>query len=455
MCTICLGQENSKPYNNPDNTLDLQAVYQNYDIVKTGRYGNTSSEKAEFLLLRVNEKYLADNDTGINRNAFKGFLSDCPPSLDLALNGLDNYSSSESTMFLRTIGSAVLYGGGLIYAYKGFSGDQKKSDRGIAAGLLLGGITYSYVLKYKAKSQRQSGHDKIIDALNLYSENCYNEPDPGSTPAAKPELENGETNDDEKIEIEMISNNAHASLSNIGVNGSTIFLDNLSYGIGANLGWYKKGWYVDGVFTKIMYRLGQETIDNPNTQFSTKVNVGIPIFSGVKEKSDILDVGSAYGIQYSSKLNKTNMYRALSLEGGVQRYQMYFQETTGNTRDYFVKSTMLRGGLAFSLFTQRNYIIKDERFSSKVRKHVMQFRLYANAVYNYNNEYDILPSNGFLDVDPTFTEIGYVGGFQAKLNSVLIGLLDVELEIGKYPIHNDLNGFGGTLKMGIGLYRVK
>ncbi len=467
---LSLAQFNAKPYSNPNNNLNLKAVYQNYQIVtRVNQYGHTRTEDAEFLLLKVNDQYLKFNDTGINKDAFNGFLSNCPQSLDLALVGLNSYSQSRTNHIFRNIGTYALYIGAATFGLKSLNENNRKKNQFIAAGSLVSGITYSYLMNRRTKKLRQVGHDQIIDAMAMYQSSCFEAPEKTSDSDNKTDLENqnnytttsetqnGESNENEKIDIDVISNNVEGSLFTINGNGTSIVLDNVALGYGGHIEWFKKGWYIDAGYNNLVYSIGFSDIPQDNKQFIGNLKIGIPLFKGVKDIDDIVHIGSAYGIQYSGKLKDAKSFQSLSLEGGIQHYQMYSGDDLSFRKEYFVKSTFLRGGLSYNIFIEKKYKINDERFSNAIKHDSRKFYFFANAIYNSQTEFDIFPRpNSLIQyTDPVEKSLGFVGGIGASFNKFILLPFRFELEIGRYPINNDLKGFGGQLNLGFGIHTVK
>ena len=56
---------------------------------------------------------------------------------------------------------------------------------------------------------------------------------------------------------------------------------------------------------------------------------------------------------------------------------------------------------------------------------------------------------------PTYKEIGYIGGMRIATNQFQSILVNIDIELGKYPIYNEASGFGGHCRFGIGLHKVK
>lgn len=461
MLNASFSQVNQLPYENPNNSLDLKIVTQEYTRVTTNQYGGVvSKENKDFYLLKVNDLYLADNDTGINERSFKGFLSNCPKSLDVAKNSLNTYDKAYRSEKLRNRGAIAMF---IAAAYFAFNAGDSKTNGYLAGGMLVGGLTYGYVMKGRSNKLKRKAQGQVLDAFNIYQESCY-EPLPDSDKSTGPlspstteesNFENGQSNEGEEIRIEVLANQTESTLFTLNALGEMTVLDKFVMGYGLDLGIYRKGFYVNATVSDLSFDLGNTTVEKTEREYLGKINVGIPLLRKTVMANDIVNVGTAYGIAFTGTLTDTKIFSALSLDGGLQQYQMYGADNF-EVKDYFTKTTIARGGLSYNMFTYRKYKVLDERFSNKVQTEMRHFRFFANVLYNLENEYQLFPSNSFLtENDPSFKEIGFVGGLKAALNRPAALLLNVDLEIGKYPIHNEFNGLGGSVRIGIGLYKVK
>lgn len=448
-----MGQRGEVPKKNPDNKLDLKVVFQEYTRTTTNRYGHVvHREEDEYLFLKVNNLYLKDGITGIDKRHFKNYLSACPKALDLGLDGLNTYKRSH---FLKRVSSGVQLAaliGGAIYGLRWFK-SKNNADRNIAIGTALGGYGLGYVIKLGSKRLEHRADRIIVSAFDRYAEECYS-PDPNAPMTTPSAIENGVSNKDEGILLDLKSNNPKAGVFAIGPAAGVTHYDApvLNYGLESSV--FLKGFYLQasGYLSSLLFKDSEIDLDR---QYGASASLSIPIIAGVRNsKKANLFLGNLSGMSSYVEEFGHKSYNSLAIDIGGNHYRQYSLNHP-DINPYRVTSTLLRGGLSYSSFTEMSYGINDNRFSDKTRYAMAVQRVYVNILYNYQNEYEVV-SSSILAKDPVLEDkIGYVAGLDilrgsiSKFTSYKFGV-----EAGKYPVVNNTNQWGGRMTFGVNFYNI-
>lgn len=456
-------QRGEVPTKNPDNALDLKVVFQEYSVATYSKYGNTSQE-GEYLNLKVNDMYMPEGGTGISRMHFERYLSNCPKALDLSIDGLSMYDKSNK---YYKYGNYVMLTGFGIGAAIMLQPGRDFTGTDVIGGLsaaLVGGIG-KFILGRRGQKIEKQGDQMIVDAFDIYAQSCFDAesytPPTNTQPSANDGIknggaENGESSNSEEILIDILSNNAESKFLSVGGMVSASRLDVFSVNYGPEFTYFKKGFYLNA------FAYGSKTIgvDVPGVdalEFGTSLVTSIPLLKGVsQQKKSVLNLGKSQGFTTlaESETIVTDIYKSLSIDLGIDYNQQHVDSYTPETNNYFLKSTLLRGGLSRSLFAERSFKVNDNRFSDKVRHAAMVFRFYVNAVYNLNTDYQIVPKS-FGDNPELETNLGYVFGIDMKFASNSKNrATSFILEGGRFPIVNSMKRWAVQLKVGYGFYSV-
>lgn len=451
---IC--QRGDVPKENPENSLDLKVVFQEYTITTTSDHVVTRIEENEFLSLKVNNMYLPNGNTGISKSHFDRYLGNCPKALDLSLEGLDRYSESKQKLRMSNLSRLAGLLGGIYFGARAF-GQEDNTSGYIALGAFAAGFSASYIFKDKARSIEIDADNMIVSAFDLYANECYRADFSMDIDKVEDVLDNGDVNNDEKILIDIRSNNISSPLYTVGALLGFSFFEASTYNYGPELSYYNKGFHLNAK-GYLSGAIDASLPDNPETQYGGSIVGSIPIFGGVKTSTkSFLSLGRYKGMDAYATSDEIpfDYYRALSVDLGADYHQQYGSNFE-LVNDYFVESVTLRTGLSFSLLSESSYTVDDNRFSEKVRYSLFQARFYANLLYNYDTDYEILSDKFFHDDPFLDDELGLVLGFDIKFGrSLKHGGVTTSLEVGKYPMFNQANGWGGQFKIGYALYSLK
>ena len=448
-CLALNAQRGDIPKENPDNALDLKVVFQEYTITTSNQYGATlSKEEGQYLNLKVNGLYQEDGDSGISRDNFKRYLSNCPKALDLSLDGLDAYSKSSRSWGIGRWGSLAGFIGGGVLALRSINSGNTTSTY-IGAGIFAASLGLRIHSKRKAKRFERKGDEFIVDAFKLYSEECYR-PELNTQITYDDGLESGDSNKDEKILIDVKSNNVNSGLLTIGGFVGVFIKDSYNYIVGPNVSIYKKGFYAnfDGY---LIGNIGELSLMETEDQYGGSLFLSVPLLRGSRSEKSQLMLGQMQGFESNAILDDVMTHRSLGIDLGVSRFQQY-AESLELTNDYFVETTLLRGGLSISQFSEISFGVEDNRYSKNTRYSMLLARLYGNVIYNYKTSYNVLSSQ-FLHTDPSHNDYGFVMGLDVKYSrNKRIGNVNINVEVGKYPVQNENSGWGGRMKLGYDLY---
>ena len=245
---VVSAQRGDIPQENPDNALDLKVVFQEYTVTTTYAHGGRTTSKGEYLNLKVNNLYLEDGYTGIDKQTFQKYLSNCQPALDLGLQGLDAYKQSNK---IYKIGNWIQWGGFGTGAYLALN-DGSDIDGGTLTKLFVPfvtGMVGKFILSKRGKKIEKSADNLIVDGFGYYADNCF-KPDLNNASAYEPYeeevIDNGESNDKEEILIDFLSNNPESKFLTIGATLGMSTLTSPNFKIGPDVSYYKKGFYLNG-----------------------------------------------------------------------------------------------------------------------------------------------------------------------------------------------------------------
>ena len=453
---VVISQRGDVPTTNPDNTLDLKVVFQEYTVTTTSRYGNTSS-KSEYLNLKVNDMYMPNGGTGISEMHFRRYLSDCPKALNLSLDGLSMHDKGRGK---ANIGKYAMLGGAVVGGYFMFRNTENFDKASVTTGVSIaaGGILTNYIFQRLGKSDRQKGDKIIVSAFDEYAKSCY-QPDLNAlSPSTEyPEQEdagNGENNKDENLRIELLSNNADSKFLSVTGKVGISFYDGLALNFGPEITFYKKGLYFNG-YAHGSKSIGDDVLAIDNLEYGGSALLTLPfIKSKAKLKKANLSVGKMQGMETLAMVEDSDlqMYKSYGIDLGAD----YFQQHVSSFSDlntYFVKSTLFRGGLSYTRFSEVSFKVNDNRFSKDNMYNTVVARFYLNALYNFDTDYQVMPSQ-FMRGPSLEDEIGLVLGIDLKGSRNKNRAYSFLLEVGKYPVVNDIGSWGGQMKIGYGLYSV-
>jgi len=452
------GQRGDVPKTNPDNALDLKVVFQEYSVTTYSRYGNTT-QSSEYLNLKVNDLYLPGGGTGISAKHFNQYLANCPKALDLSIDGLSMYDKRNKNYRYGNFSMLGGFGAGaFIMLRKGSDIDKASAITG--ASIVVGGMLTNYLFRRRAQSYKRKGDDMIVNAFDIYAENCFKSElysaASEETKTATQGADNGENNDKEQVLIDLISNNSDSKFLSFSLLGGVSMLDALGVHVGPELAYYKKGMHFNayGFATK---SIGADIPSNDDFEFGGSASITVPfIKSNSPTKKIYLNLGSLHGMDAvaESETMDVKVYKSFGLDLGAEYYQQNVSQFDPLINDYFVKATSFRGGLSRSLFSEVTYKVDDNRFSEGIRYATALLRFYAHALYNFDTDYQIVPT-GFNRDPEVRDDIGYVLGMDLRFAANSKNRAGtVIMEVGKYPLQNSVGGWGGQLKVGYGIYSV-
>lgn len=443
-------QRGEMPDSNPGNIHNLKVVSQEYTV--TNGYGQ-KIRNGQYLNLKVNDMYFPGGVTGIYEENFRKYLSDCPKALDLGLDGLNLYGSSKKN---DRIGKIALWGGlgsALIIGLRTQDSDSN-IGRPLAIGLGLGGIATRLILNQRVKKLDKQGNEKVIEAFDLYNESCYNDTNTrksGASDTTEPTVENGESNSDEIVRLDPISNNVDEGIFSIGAFGGAYVMDTPKLTFGPELGYFKKGLQINAEAGLLLP--SDEAIED--REFYLSSTVSVPIFKKKKKRNDVFYLGNIGSLLASAEVEDVLSYTFLSLEGGIEHYRQHSDVTFID--EYFGSSTLLRGGLSFSFFNEFSFNVDDNRFSDYTRYNIRNVKFYAHLLYNQSTEYDILAST-FVSEAPSHEDLGFALGLLIRYGKRFKnGALYTRVEGGNYPIQQEelLRGIGVQFTLGYEFYSMK
>ena len=449
-------QRGDVPKDNPENALELKVVFQEYERVTTNQYGHTlKREENEYLNLKVNGMYLENGVTGISDSHFNQYLSNCPTALDLGLDGLKTYKKSNWDYRFSNWTKIIGYVGAASILFSSVSDERSVSP--IAIGATTLGFGGSFILKRRGRKREQQGDKMIVDAFEIYNKDCFRADLYKALPA-NTDSDNGQSNKDEKILLDFLSHDIYAGLLSISPQVGFSFFEAPFLNYGAQFSYFKKGLNLkaNGFLTSTFGSDSGPT----NSEYGWSGLVTIPMLKGEKQaKSTFLILGKMQGLEATASIENrpSTWLRSLGIDLGIDYNQFDALDQGILINDFRVNSTQLRAGLSLSLFSETKFSINDNRFSDKMRCPLFMSRLYLNAIYNQEKNYDVF-SSAFLHTDPELpdSDIGFVIGWDMIYSSIAKNRsFTFSIEIGKYPIFNESNGIGGNVKLGYGFHSVK
>ncbi len=367
------GQQTEDPEGNPDNSLDMKVLIQDYLRI-TGSGRNRRVEEDSYLLLKLNDRYLQNDNTGMNRSTLKKYLSNCEPAFDLSMKGVNTIGRSKTMKNISTWGSYALYLGAAVYGYRFFS-NESNDNRNIALACLGAGFLTQTGFNVASKRLKRKGHNQVIEAMNQYKTLCYKpELNPDYDPTGT--IPNGQSNKYEKILINVLSNNPKAIMLSVGPQASASFISDFNYGLGAGVSAYFRGFYFSATAERIFQ---WDQLDLPFStdlnEYNWRLDGSIPIFGKQKQKPFPIEIGASQGIEFTAESDQTKLYSAFGADVGLQRIQQYSLDNEV-VADHYVKNTIARAGVSLTGMTHLSYKIGDNRFKSKTRTTMSMYRIY-------------------------------------------------------------------------------
>ena len=458
LSSVVSAQRGKVPQKNPDNSLDLKVVFQEYTVTTTYAHGGYTTSKGEYLNLKVNNLYLEDGYTGIDKKTFQQYLSNCPKALDIGLQGLDKYK--ESNKFYR-IGKWFQWGGFATGGYLALR-DGDDIDEGTLTKLFvpfLTGMAGKFILSRKGRKLEKRADDLVVDAFGYYSDNCYR-PDLDNSSAYEPSenesIDNGESSNKEEVLLDIISNNPKSKFLTIGGTLGMSSFSSPNLKLGPDVSYYKEGFYLNAhAYISRYATLGEPSSIDP--QYGGYLLASIPFRKKVKQpKKSYLSLGTMQGLETVAESESADLkyFAAFSLDMGVDHSQQYVNKF-GSFEEYFQKSSMVRAGLSRTIFAETAFNVNDNRFSNKTRYQVGFVRLYLNALYDLGTEFN----DDFITTNPIFnlnmipevnSDLGFAFGVELKgTQKRKKGAFIFNLEGGRYPF-----GWGGRIGVGFSIYSV-
>jgi len=415
------------PKNNPDNSLDLKVVANTYTVTESSRT-HYSQYEADFLLLKINNAYLPKNKTGIDKKTFNTYLGNCPKALDLGLQGLKGKKQAKNLTRLGwASGIGFLLGAGKV-ASSAF--EDESSSKGILAGVLAGAGFASYIsFNILAGKKETKARKHIIESFDKYNSQCYDS-SLNNIPIAENAIDNGASNRDEKIGVDVLANapgSAHISVGPLVATGS---LDDNYFSYG-------------GSFLYLS--------DDLSPQYLLSVGGGFPFFTKETE-GQTLNKEKAYNLDTYIYMDNTISLKSLKVEGAFNHYQMY-NLSNSSVGDYHVRGSLIRAGLSWNRMMDVIYNIDDNRFTEKKRVQMKNRSFYAHAVYNLSSEYEFLSSN---TEEPDRSDLGIALGVRGRksiFNTKSLAL-NYGFEIGSLPVHNSRDGLAMRITLGLDWYQI-
>lgn len=451
-----VGQRMEVPESNPDNGLDLKIVFQEYTVTTSHGNGAVTSQKGKYPLLKVNGVYLPGGYTGINKTDFNSYLGSCPKALDIGLDGLKSYKKARlSKRISNIVGFGAMAVGGITSL-----GD----NRTLGATIFGGGLATWLGFGFNAKRLDKRGNNQVVDAFGHYGESCYDASKNTFDYVEDEDVEHGDTNEGDKVLIDVLTNNAKTYLLAAGVSGTMAFLEDGLVGYGAGALMYKRGLYADVAAHKIRsigtFSEDTDALSSANEYFLS-ATVGVPIFSRVKKGKLPLTLGKVQGFLSAGVLDDVGVGTALSVRAGINRYRQINYSSFDDFKQYASTSTLVRAGISWSGNTELSFGVDDNRYTESVRFALSNAMFYVDAVYNLSTEYEVIEPNDPFGIgldgteDPSHRDIGIAVGIQARQTGDGRFLAkSIKLEFGYMPINNAATGAYGMCTFGFDLYKV-
>lgn len=460
--SVCIAQKKATTPSaevNKDNSLDLKIVFQKYTI--QSRTGYTESK---YPLLKVNNKYLENDNTGINEKDFKKYLSGCPKALAKANLGLKGYEKADKTSNTGFLISLAAYGVGGYFGYNGLRNDSKK-DLYIAGGFALGGIITNQIFNYKAGKITEKSNQDIISAFDLYRTACFKPILQDTTPGQNVNdvsnntninkdinsVNNGEFNDNEKVQIMVLDNNCEQSFTGVALGLNILYVNRFNLAATAQPFYYKNGLGFNGKFDYLMSFsglfedeiLGEES--NSNFNFNVGGSITLPITKKLKDKKNLVYLGKSRNIDFMSQVILKNQF-SFGFDLGIRYRSNQFNsdgESSFFNEDAVGKLTELKIGPSYTRFGKVHYKVDDDRF--KINKKVTSiFRYYGHVIYGINNSF--YNNDGEKINTDDYNKLGGVLGLWLAGIFKSTGF-HLSLEGGMYPHLENATKYGGELSL--------
>ncbi len=420
---------------NPDNKLDLKVVYQNYTIET--KY---SSEKAKYLLLKVNDEYLKDGYTGIDKVTFKSYLAKCPKALNKVNLGLNEFKKSSRVEWIG-------YGGSTLLAFLAYTSyikyDMDKTKKSNLYGAIgfgtgaLGSMVYSWI---KSSDYNKKGNKSIIDGFDLYNKSCYVKPLQDTLPKAKSQTKvnkvditgNGESNENEGVDINVINNDNSKPIFAL-VGALNCGLTNGFFVAGKiKPFYYKKGLTVSGYYNyNVIDELvidGDEGVSYPK-RFRYGADLTIPLSTKDKMISNDLYLGISNGIKFFAK-TKIKTFLSWGVDLGISNNRAFVtRDEDVNSFSGITENSIIHFGPSFTFSNNVHYKVNDDRFNIE-KNYKSWARPYIRGLYALNNK--ISDVNLIVQPNVKTSNIGIVAGFEFLRLKKNFGF-NAGLSVGLYP----------------------
>lgn len=459
------GQRVSIPKDNPNNALDLKVVFQKYTEVQSRNWGGRTYKKRKYPLLKINDFYLEDDKTGINKEDFENYLANCDRSLDLGLSGLNYYKKSNQSKTISNLGFLGLTAGSLYFGFRHLKekemGNLGNQDRNIGIGLLAGAIATKITFNIRSKNQYKLANKQIIDAFDLYRQDCYDSTaeNPLSIQSAN-KTDNGDYNDKEKILINVHTNSINSTLWTFGPVIGYHYYSNpiIEYGLVTSL--FKKGFALDASYYRGLNfnkLISDNFQDLSNTQQGGSLLLGIPFFRNTKPGKTPLFLGQSQGLSFNGTTEDVRLLKTIALNAGIDHYQEYVLDHDLEM-DHYVTSTFARGGINLSMLSELSFIVNDNRFDDRKRYGMFSASVYMHVLYRISSSFERVNDLNPLVVEPDYNDIGYVIGMNIKSTAKRasrFGAVYCRLEGGKYPTNNAYKDYGFKVALGYSFYSIR
>ena len=171
----------------------------------------------------------------------------------------------------------------------------------------------------------KSADDLIVNAFGYYSDNCYR-PDLNNSSAyeadEKESADNGESNNEDEIIVDILSNNPNSKFLTIGAIFGMNSFSSPNIKLGPDISYYKKGLYLNahGFISRYAELNEPEGID---AQYGGYFLASIPFIKKAKKpKRSYLSLGQMQGLETMAKSEDAELYyfTAISLESAKHFY---------------------------------------------------------------------------------------------------------------------------------------
>lgn len=459
-------QKNQIKHLNIDNSAKLKIVFQKYIIESRTYY-----EESKFPLLKVNDKYLDNNNTGIDKVTFENYLSNCPKALSMANLGLQSYDKASRLNTTGTLSSIAIYIAAGYLAYKGYDTENQKYYY-YGGGLALGGLVGSYIFGKLSDKKINQANEQIISAFDIYDKACFK---PAQNEILIPKLDtvhaerrvggevkNGDFNDKEKVKIEVIEDKVDKALIGCSISSGIQVMNSLILPLTGELFYFKKGLYfnVNGMYGWFNNTEYLNDIETP-TNYNVGVDVTLPFLKKNIFNALPTALGNAYGVNFTGLLDQ-NVMKSYGIDAGVK----YNKNSLGLGSDETIllengkqinaaillnQSVFLKLGPSITFYNNISYKVDDIRFEKTAKTQRTLLKIYVNALYNVKPSYVNFMKNA--EISPSkLKQLGGIMGIDTKVATKTIGY-KFNLEFGLYPTIDGLTSFGGNLSLGLLLVR--